>query len=39
MQIKMFWQDNCPNCGPAKDMVKQFKDKIDINYLNINDIE
>lgn len=39
MQIKMFWQDNCPNCGPAKDIVKQFKDKIDINYLNINDID
>ena len=39
MQIKVFWQDNCPNCGPAKDVVNLFKDKININSFNINDVD
>ena len=37
--MKVFWQDNCPNCGPAKVIANNFKDKIDILYLNINNLD
>jgi len=40
MQVKIFWQKNCPNCPRAKKLGKELeKEKIKVIYYDINDVD
>ncbi len=36
--MKIFWQENCPNCPPAKELGKQLEEMgIKVKYYNTKD--
>ncbi len=40
MKVKIFWQENCPDCSRAKKLGKQLEDQnILVEYWNINTVE
>ncbi|MCK5593883.1 MAG: thioredoxin family protein [Candidatus Aenigmarchaeota archaeon] len=41
MEIKVFWQANCPNCAPAKQLVRDVAGNTDVKVreLDISDID
>ncbi len=41
MEVKIFWQDNCPNCSPAKAVVHDVMGDmgLKIKEFNVNDVE
>jgi len=36
MKLKLFTQNKCPNCPPAKEFVEKVKNKIEVEYWDIN---
>ena len=38
MKLKLFWQENCPNCPVAKDLVKNV-DSIQIESFDIDSVD
>ncbi|NOQ38463.1 hypothetical protein GQ472_06270 [archaeon] len=41
MEVKIFWQDNCPNCSPAKLVVHDVMEDmgLKVKEFNVNDVE
>lgn len=40
MKVKIFWQPDCPNCPPAKELGKNLEEKkIYVEYKNIKEPE
>jgi len=40
MDIKIFWQENCPNCPPAKELGKKLEEEgIKVEYHNIKEVD
>lgn len=39
MIVKIFWQEQCPNCPPAKELGKKLEaeDGVEVSYHNIKD--
>lgn len=38
MRVKIFWQENCPNCPPAKELGKKLVENgHDVQYFDIKD--
>ena len=38
MKLKLFWQENCPNCPVAKDLIKNV-DSIQIESFDIDSVD
>ena len=36
MKLKVFTQPSCPHCPAAKEFAEKIKDKIDVEYFDIN---
>ena len=39
MKLKIFWKENCPACPGAKKIGEMMKEKIEVQYCNIDTIE
>jgi len=40
MEVKIFWQEQCPNCPPAKEIGKKLEEQgIDVSYHNIKEVD
>ena len=40
MKVKIFWQEECPNCPPAKDLGKKLEqEKINVEYFNVKEVD
>jgi hypothetical protein len=40
MEVKIFWQENCPNCPPAKELGKKLEELgIKVEYYNVKEID
>ncbi len=40
MEVRIFWQDKCPNCPSAKDLGKALEQQsINVGYYDIKDID
>ncbi len=39
MKIKIFWQENCPNCTKAKDLGKILAEELEVQYYNVNTVD
>lgn len=40
MEVKIFTQDQCPNCPPAKEIGKKLEEQgITVNYYDIKDVD
>ena len=39
MQIKIFWQKNCPHCPEAKNIGKQLEKEITVQYFDIDTVD
>jgi hypothetical protein len=39
MVVKIFWQEECPNCPPAKDLGKKLETNgVDVAYYDVKDL-
>jgi len=40
MEVKIFWQENCPNCPPAKELGKKLEEEgTTVKYYDIKDVD
>ncbi len=39
MKLKIFWKENCPDCPKAKKIGEMIKEKIEVQYCNVDTIE
>ncbi len=40
MHVKIFWQEQCPNCPPAKELGKKLEEQgIKVTYHNIKEVD
>jgi len=39
VKIKIFWQENCPNCTKAKDLGKILAEELEVQYYNVNTVD
>jgi hypothetical protein len=40
MEVKIFWQEQCPNCPPAKELGKKLEEEgIKVEYFNIKEVD
>ena len=39
MKIKIFWQENCPNCPKVKELGKQLEKEITVQYFDVNSVD
>lgn len=39
MKIKIFWQENCPNCTKAKDLGKILAEELEVQYYNVDTVD
>lgn len=40
MKVKIFWQNECPNCPPAKKLGKELEvGGVSVGYFNIKDVD
>ena len=39
MEVKIFWQDQCPNCPLAKELGKKLEEQgVNVNYYDIKEV-
>ena len=40
MEVKIFWQENCPNCPPAKELGKKLEEEgVKVEYYDVKDVD
>lgn len=40
MEVNVFWQEQCPNCPPAKELGKKLEEQgVKVNYHNIKEVD
>jgi hypothetical protein len=40
MEVMIFWQENCPNCPPAKELGKKLEeDGVKVSYHNVKEVD
>ena len=40
MEVKIFWQEKCPNCPPAKELGKKLEEEgIKVEYHNVKEVD
>lgn len=39
MKIKIFWQENCPNCPRARELGKMLENKLSVQYFNVDSVD
>jgi len=39
MKIKIFWQENCPNCPKAKNLGKDLEKEITVHYFDVDSVD
>jgi glutaredoxin len=39
VKIKIFWQENCPNCTKAKDLGKILAEELEVQYYNVDTVD
>ena len=39
MKVKIFWQENCPNCPKAKELGMELKNIIAVQYFNVDSVD
>ncbi len=40
MEVKIFWQEQCPDCPPVKELGKKLEEQgVKVNYYDIKDID
>ena len=39
MKIKIFWQENCPNCTKAKDLGTILAEELEVQYYDVDTVD
>ncbi len=40
MEVKIFWQEQCPDCPPAKELGKKLEEQgVNVSYHDIKDVD
>lgn len=40
MEVKIFWQEQCPNCPPAKELGKKLEEiGANVEYFNVKEVD
>lgn len=39
MKIKIFWQENCPNCPKVKELGEELEKEFTVQYFDVNSVD